>query len=348
VRRSAVVTFLALAVSFLVGPPALAADPQPTGTITLSVQDRADGAIPKFCAFVVAVTGRPAPLVSAEFCNWGYGENVPVLETVTSGPLQVRQYRIFVSAWDFDLGAQWLGINGGTGQPELAAVIDVQPGANSAPMIKLDPAGYIQGNVIGMGNGGSITVNAGGLTPGHYGSCNPAMREVDCVFVANQLFNLRLGPYAWQVEAHNKTGHAWSGGATTRRNAQLVQVQIGKVTRYDLTLRTGGQFTVVHPAYYSWRLETFDAVTGDPGGVLWPGVGSDILNRPLLLRMAYKVAVDQPEQSCWVFYPQSRRTPRTGIFYAGFAGQSPTVTVEPGTTCLSRMPTGLKARRTHA
>jgi hypothetical protein len=311
---------------------------QPAGTLNVPVQHKADGTIPPACVTIVPKSRfSPGPGEISSWCN--YNSGTPT-DTITAGLLKPGPVQLFVTTSDTGLGAQWLGATGGTGQRELAAIIDVHRGVTTAPTIKLDPAGAVQGYVTGVVSGYGISVRAGGMEPGHSGQC--VTSGYSYCTDNDSIYSLRLGPYAWPLEAYYTfNGDTWSGGAASRSGAHLVQVAAGQITHYDMTITSGGRFTVNAPATMTnWRIETYDAVTGDASGTFWQNGMSSVAGGPRLLRMVYTDSADGVQKSCWIYRKAGRGL--TGVFAAGIDGGInagiQAVTVEPGTTCLTRAP----------
>jgi Carboxypeptidase regulatory-like domain len=314
---------------------------RPAGRITVPIQHNPDGSVPPVCVIVVPKTqfSTPAGQLWLHWCNTN---GASPTDTITTGQLELGPVQLFVVAEDSSQGSQWLGAQGGTGQRERAAVIDVRRGSNQSPVVKLDPSAYVWGYIRGDVSGAGIAVLAGGMTPGFHSWCEEYNHVyADCTNNDDE-YDLRLGPYAWPLEAFMSTlGMGWSGGAASRADAQLVQLEAGKSLRYDLTTRYGGDFTLDVPdGTTGWRIETFDAKTGDAAGVFVDHTVSSVARGPHLLHAAY--TTNGVQMSCWLYQYNGPTRKLNPIFYAGFDGKSTRLTIRPGVTCLNRIPALLK------
>ncbi|NUR70579.1 MAG: hypothetical protein HOU81_07145 [Hamadaea sp.] len=308
---------------------------QPAGTITVPIQHNPDGTIPPVCVLVVPKTTFST--LGSELGPWCNTNTGVSQDSITVGKLSLGPVQLFVWASDASQGSQWLGTVGGTGQREQAAVIDVRRGANTSPVVKLDAAATVWGSVSGQVSGSGLTVLAGGMTPGFHSQCGTNYVYAYCMD-NDSAYQLRLGPYAWPLEAYAPSvGLTWSGGAGSRADAQLVQLQAGAYVRYDLTLKPGGDFTLDVPeGTTGWRLETFDARTGDAAGIFVTHTVSSVARGPHLVHAVY--TANGSEHSCWLYDTSVPLRKPNPIFYAGFDGQSTRLTIRPGVTCLDQVP----------
>ncbi|NUO56337.1 MAG: hypothetical protein HOV78_06705 [Hamadaea sp.] len=318
-------------------------DLRPAGSIKVPIRHNADGTVPEACVTLVPET-RIAVRIdwNSTYCNYNNGSPTDVIDT---GQVNLGRYRVFATPDDTTLGSQWLGVNGGTGQQELAAVIDVRRGANTAPTVRFDPAGYLTGHVTGVVSGYGIAVRAWGANTGNTTECMTSPGMAYCTGNDSR-YELRLGPYAWPLEAYAPYyGHTWYDGAANRTSAQLVKVESGQWKTVDLTIRAGNALSVTVPATVTdWRIEAYDAVTGDGDGVYWQNGLSSVSSGRKILRLAYVDSADLLPKSCWVYVPLAGRK-ITGIVTVG-AGAAPKLTITPGKTCLQGIPALVPQRRT--
>ncbi|MBB5871151.1 hypothetical protein F4553_004530 [Allocatelliglobosispora scoriae] len=187
-------------------------------------------------------------------------------------------------------GAQWVGVNGGTGDQQSARLTTVADGATvTVPPIKLDKAGVITGKVTSQ-TGQRIRFGAVGLFPEYF---NVGGNIADAELDSNGNYRIDfLGPYQWPLMFRG-ADHAtqWSGTTGNRLVASKIKVTSGKTTTYNYQLRTGravvftvtdrnaGGFVVLH-----------DAVSGDYVSAGWADNGSPTMTMHVLSGEPIKVA----------------------------------------------------------
>lgn len=308
----------------------------PGGAIGFTVRKNADGTIPGVCVTIVPDSrlATAAPEVGTGACNWN---GTIRQESFTTPMVPLGRVRIFVSSLDPQLGAQWLGPQGGTGRKELAAVVEVVRGSTTAPQIKMDRAGHVYGTVGGWYSGYGTAVRPGGPETGHLAGCQFDGGFVDCTD-NNSSYSLALGPYAWPLEFYNVSGaYAWSGGVPSRSRATLIQITSDEWVRYDFTNPVPGKVILSTPSGTTdWIISSYDAVTGDAGGMFSSVYGYDSLaNGPLLLQAHY--TKDGQRKSCWL-YRTSANGHKTGVHLPGTVANPLALTPQPGVNCFDQAP----------
>ncbi len=119
-----------------------------------------------------------------------------------------------------------------------------------------------------------------------------------------------LGPYAWPVHFEAPGyAHQWSGGATNRFEATLVQVTSGQDTRLDIALGPEGRIINVRPGGTDpegWFATAYNAVTGDiVSGAVYhnpPVIGG--LNTESIFIKYHPFRNGQAQPSCWYGVPR--------------------------------------------
>ncbi|MEV6525894.1 carboxypeptidase-like regulatory domain-containing protein [Longispora sp. NPDC051575] len=179
-------------------------------------------------------------------------------------PNVTGDYRMFVEAPETgDLGAQWVGVSGGTGDPLQAAPLHVVAGQSStAPDVRLDRAGTIAGKVTDKATGAAlrdVTVSLGSYHPGS-GECRCVSTDP-----SGQYRIGKLGPYAWPLLYTHNPAHAaqWSGGAGDRTKAKKLQVVAGGTTNSHVKLSKGNTVTGTVAGAQWIRILAINTATGD-------------------------------------------------------------------------------------
>lgn len=201
----------------------------------------------------------------------------PTSGSLLIGPLASTSVQLFaVSPDTFDnskpyhpaYGAQWVGLNGGTGDQRLARKIRTAAGTVSAiPPIRLDHAGSIAGRLDDPYYGESGTrayVRPFGLQDGlrSIGARIDEAGLLQYAYVGGWYELAGLGPYAWPVEFMGDRGvygDQWSGNAVNRYLATPVQVEAGSVSTLNATL-------VYAPTSLSGEIRL---TSGTPTGTFW-------------------------------------------------------------------------------
>lgn len=234
--------------------------------------------------------------------------------SVLLGPYRPGQFRLYVSARGAG-GAQWLGPQGGTGDPMKAAVLDLRTGeTTSAPPIVFDRMGGLQATVLDAVNGQPVA-----------GSCGYVAPAVGCHPAVNGFQYLDLGPYEWTFEVH---GFNYAKLVTT---AKVASDRTTDVT-IRLPLGTGiGSFTLDPPATGDWAVVAYDAWSGIDLSAAQNGAGLRLSpNRAVVLKVRHNGGTE-----CWAYFGSgSRTTPYLAVGTADIAK----MTFTPGVNCLPRVP----------
>ena len=180
-------------------------------------------------------------------------------DAIRTGVLTPGTYNLFARSGG-DLGAQWVGIDGGTGDQRTAAKITVRAGeVVDAPAIRFDRGGYVVGTVRSAVDGKPVA--RGTVSVGRDGAGDAWSRGTGRYAIG------RLGPYAWPLQFSTDQGRFWSGGKGNRFAATPVQVKADGVVTHDESLPAGvvvrGSVTVARGAIKEGTLHAFSAVTGD-------------------------------------------------------------------------------------
>jgi hypothetical protein len=182
---------------------------------------------------------------------------------VRIGPLESGDYKLFVTEpQDSGYGRQWVGRNGGTGDPREARVVHAVAGrVASLPDIRLDKGGSITGRVTAKGHGKPVTSGQVSLTAWHPGVGPVQSVEIDAQgrYVVDH-----LGPYAWPLLfTTTDQPSQWSGGTANRFRAKKIKVAAGKATTYNVALLDGATVTgttTTHDYILATNIETGDIV----------------------------------------------------------------------------------------
>lgn len=242
----------------------------PAGSISMTF-DRLGGVYPDVCVHPVAVG----------FAGGGYGNGGVDPYCPGSGNpqlflhrLPVGDYQLFVRPRDFQtyqVGAQWVGAQGGTGDPRSAAVVRVtRGGTTAAPTVRMDPSGSITGFITSSATG--TGVNSALITAAGRAAVGPDDWLADPGvtkrgYETGEYRIYGLGPYSWPVR-FSAPGFAttWSGGVADRSRAKPVKVESGRTTRFDIALAREASVTLDlgsrPPA--AWTGRVFELNSGDP------------------------------------------------------------------------------------
>jgi Carboxypeptidase regulatory-like domain len=262
---------------------------------------------------------RPLSLTSGpgeRYCKAPDNEGRVTFGLLPPGPMQ-----LLVSSNLY--AVQWLGPNGGTGDQRQASVVQAIAGQIiAAPDIQIAvQESSISGTIVSAATGTPIA----GVCPRVVGI--PADVAAVTCSDANGRYNIsRLGPYAWPLVV-SAEGYAvtWSGGATNRFGALYVGPPAQTV---DLRLRNQGVIAPITAvgAASGWRVDVFDARTGDGLGYASAGVPVTRLNTgTVLIRFT-----DATGKACWV---QRLSRDRLTAYFDVTAGATLTgVTVGPNCT----------------
>jgi hypothetical protein len=246
-----------------------------------------------------ATTGQPVPYVCVTAL--GLGDNVlpeggwtcsDASGKATISWLPAGRYRLFARVNDQIHGQQWVGENGGTGDPNQAAVITTVDGqVTTAPTVHLDPAGAVTGTVTDAVTGAPLSDICVGATPvgqgyHHIGTCPGATTDENGKYTISN-----LGPYSWPLELATTKPYAWqwSGGGASRDQATGVLVNSGQTATLDAQMSQGTTLTV----------RVVDQ-TGAPASVVNLVLTNAVTNDPAALM------VDQVTGSCAIGVLQQR------------------------------------------
>ncbi|GAA4964741.1 MSCRAMM family protein [Actinoplanes utahensis] len=200
------------------------------GTVQVAASDPGQFGVPVSRAcFDLKVIGRPANVGSGCTGNNGIGWTQPV---------PAGTYTIFVDA-PGDLGDQWLGENGGTGDQQTAARIVVEPGKTTqAPDVLLDRAGSITGVVTGTDGTPLESAHVNVLPAADHGTGDPIGVYTDA---SGRYLLDKLGPYSWPLQFEKRPDYPiqWSGNVSDRSQAVPIPVTAGATSTYDITLTKG-------------------------------------------------------------------------------------------------------------
>ncbi|GIF21453.1 hypothetical protein BJ973_005100 [Actinoplanes tereljensis] len=227
------------------------------GKVSITATDRATGkAVREICP-MFQVLGRGGLLD-------GHGECTNAQGKIVSETLAPGTYEVFAVAPNTTYGHQWVGTSGGTGDQQAAARITVTAGSTvAAPAVRLDPAGRISG-VVTDPSGAAVSGAYVGYSA--WGDAGPSWGTRTGSNGAYLITG--LGPYEWPLLFGNYDyPRQWSGHTGNRFEAEKVPVVAGTATTYNFTVRTSaalaGTVTVPAAPDAQWRLNAFNAVTGD-------------------------------------------------------------------------------------
>jgi 5-hydroxyisourate hydrolase-like protein (transthyretin family) len=232
------------------------------GKASATITDRVTGAPVRGACVDLAVLGRG---------GLGDGQGIACSNAggkLTTPALRPGTYEMFAYGVD-GLGHQWVGPTGGTGDQRAAARLTVKAGKIAkAPAVLLDRAGTITGTLTDGAGEPLADANVGysswssGAGPSHGTETDAEGRwSLDV-----------LGPYAWPLQFSAGPARVWSGGGGNRFTAETIPVTSGATTTYDMALdpaaALAGTVTLATGSDDTWwRLEAYNAVTGDPVGV---------------------------------------------------------------------------------
>jgi hypothetical protein len=245
------------------------------GKASATITDRATGAAVRGACVDLAVLGRG---------GLGDGQGIACSNAsgkLTTPALRPGTYEMFAYGVD-GLGHQWVGATGGTGDQRAAARITVKAGkVAKAPAVLLDRAGTITGTLTD-GAGEPLADASVAYSSWGYGVGPSHDTETD----AEGRWTLDvLGPYAWPLQFSHGQERVWSGGGGNRFTAETIPVTSDATTTYDMALDPAAALTgkVTLSAGSDekwWRLEAYNAATGDPVGVA-DGQGDGTYTMPL-------------------------------------------------------------------
>jgi hypothetical protein len=238
----------------------------PTGAVAVAVTNAATGAPVRNACVTALRPGFNGP--GPDYCPLLTGDD----GRVTVGQLSAGTYNLFVLPGNSDLGMQWVGWHGGTGDQSAAVPVQVTAGqVSAAPTVRLDAAGSITGTIVDA-NGQPIRF--GNATA----SVLPTGLPTSFVGRANTDDQGRytiqgLGPYRWPVQYlgpwYGTQAWQWSGGTANRYESHRVTVAAGQVTTANFRTVPGGSLTgrvlnadgSLFDGYVEIRV--YNAVTGD-------------------------------------------------------------------------------------
>jgi hypothetical protein len=234
------------------------------GRVSVQVVDRATGTGQKQWCVVLATPGEGGRSRDANSgCTYKNGK-------LTTYAVPAGTYQMFVSSTRaLNLGAQWVGPDGGTGDQKEAVRFKVKAGKTTRmPRVLLDPSGDVQGTVRDPAGAVLPKVNVGlNAWPLH---TRPAYLDETSAAGTYRIWD--LGPYRWPLvftPAPGALPRQMSGGTGNRFQAATVTVVPGAITTYDTTLSAGskltGKVTVApgQPSSTGGRITAVNAATGD-------------------------------------------------------------------------------------
>ncbi|SCF34883.1 Carboxypeptidase regulatory-like domain-containing protein [Micromonospora viridifaciens] len=243
---------------------------EPLARVTATVVDAKTGApLPNVCIVPVRVD----EVRMSDGCNALSEADGTITQMLPKG---AGTYQLL--AWPAEAegyGAQWVGPRGGTGDLRKATQFTVEAaGTITPPVIRLDRAGVITGQVFGpdgaMLSQGAVRiagepVGQGGRL-GAFAIGDKGRYRID-----------KLGPYEWPL-LFEVPGQApqWSGGEANRDRADRVTVVAGGTTTYDYRLDAGVTVTVASTTPFNGFVAARNTDTGDIVGTWWisePNVG---------------------------------------------------------------------------
>ncbi|MEU5723288.1 carboxypeptidase-like regulatory domain-containing protein [Micromonospora sp. NPDC047738] len=316
---------------------------EPGAALETSVVDAKDGSVPpKTCVRPVSTSKllvsptQQEPTSGGGYCSDSSGK-------IRIGPLPSGPVQLLVIP-PAPYGAQWYTEQGGTGDQRAAKAYPLRVGQTmTAPPIRLDRGGALTGRITDR-SGKAVSSC---LQPfGRSADLNyPPLRT--CAGSSGSYTLERLGPYRWPLNVDrqalsetNILAPAWSGNATNRFDATLVQVTAGTTTAVPAIVLPPAarirSMDVGTTAKQIGQVEVYQPTTGDRidyGAVL--GAGSTLTGLPagpIVLR-----AVLTNGTPCWyVGPPIGPRThgglgPTPIVLTAGQVVE--TLRLVPGETC---------------
>lgn len=308
---------------------------EPGAVLETSVVDARDGSVPpQTCVYPVsagklniAATRRDA---GPSWCSDAAGK-------VRIGPLPGGAVQLMVVP-PAPYGAQWYAESGGTGDRRVATSYAMKAGRTvTAPPIRLDRAGTVTGRVKDRYG----IVRSTCLYPFGRQPDLEAVPLLTCTDAAGSYLFDRLGPYRWPLSADGQVdlgAPAWSGNATNRFDAALVQVGSGaSTTAPDIVLPRVAQIRSLdlgRTATSSDAFEIYQATTGDR--IVSPRAVSGVAAAPLPAGPLLVRLLPAGGTPCWYVGP------RTGRRVHGSQGPTPVILTAgqvvdlrlvPGDTC---------------
>ncbi len=259
----------------------------PTAAIATTVVDRQTGApVPEACVAAVPLVFHE---LTDETCRWdtNYTDEQG---RIRLGELAPGEYTLLVVPHDDVHGAQWVGRNGGTGSQYTALKINAVGGVlSTVGNVRMDAVASITGVVSDGGTGQPLPYFYGcaSVVPGSVYGLGAACGSYE----DGKYLLTNLGPYAWPVRFHHFYASSypyaavWSGGASDRKTATLVQASVGTPTELNGSIvQTGprirfevkyedGQYYTGYLAYTAFNAKTGDLVKGDSSYSRWELAG---------------------------------------------------------------------------
>jgi hypothetical protein len=235
------------------------------GVFSVTFQDAATGA-PVNDACVSIQDSNAKGVVDTYYQRCAYGT-----DKVRVGMYWPGRYRLFAVPKDSAHGTQWVGAQGGTGDPEKAQWFEIKPGVTTGVRVRLDGAGKITGVVTDANTGAPVSEMCPSVTPMPYWYYQPI--GVSCTYTDGRYTIDGVGPYDWPVQFADRSGKyawQWSGDKPDRFAAEPVKVTAGAAKTLDAKLRPGGTLTgkivgATIPFYYT-SVNVVNARTGDWAG----------------------------------------------------------------------------------
>ena len=220
-----------------------------------------------------------------------------------SEPLPVGTYRVFAEPHDARLGRQWVGRDGGTGQPGEAAVVTVRAGASvGAPAVRLDRAGIVHGLVTAADTGKPMPA----AISWRAGVPNTDAEQTISTDARGRYSIGGFGPYQWPLLVTNQVyARQWAGGVSDPERAMTVAVEPDTAVALDIALvpgvRVGG--AVRSPDWSTTQLAAFSGTTGAPLGSATPDELTHRFDLRVLsgesIKMRYTVETANEQWSGW-------------------------------------------------
>ena len=235
-RRICAVTMTTLLIGATAAAPATAGVVESTTTIESTVVDAETG---EPVAGVCVLAGTPHHIRIPDGCRSMSDETGSVTIEVAEG----GTYQLL--AWPNEAhgyGAQWVGVNGGTGTQLQAARVRVPDGGTaSGPLVRMDPAGTVTGTVTDSDGAavpfGQVVAIQEFLSLGQHHGWAP-------IEDGHYTFD-ELGPYDWPLLFRaGDDPDQWSGQAVNRHLAEGITVRAGETVTYDYQLITGTSVTI--------------------------------------------------------------------------------------------------------
>jgi hypothetical protein len=212
---------------------------EPTAAFTTSVVDRATGEpVNEVCVALLPVVFGG---IDNDTCEWTRN-HTDEAGKLTLGGLEPGEYTVLAAPHDEVHGLQWVGKAGGVGSQYQAQRVVLSAGkATTLATIKLDPATTITGVIKAAATGEPITYGCARVLPHLRGGFGGGPGTGCSGWGDEGRYTIsRLGPYDWPVyfsPDYDDYTPVWSGGASDRKSATLVQARVGAPGTADVALQ---------------------------------------------------------------------------------------------------------------